>query len=533
MTDIDSILNENSDDFNLWEEAIKQVESKISKSSSSSEIKQFHTVFDQFLTKFPLLYGYWMKYANIEFKIKDSSSSELIYERAVASIPTSVDLWVKYIDFETSISQDHSTLRSLYKRATASCGRDFMSHTLWDKYIEFETSLGNTDEVYNILDFVIRLPLHQYARYFEQFSALLPTRPLHYLVNEELTDQFAQEIDNGAQNPDYENLFRSKVTDYYKAIALRTQNGTSARWSFESKISRPYFHIAELEYSEIRNWSSYLDFEEDQGDFDSITALYERCLVPCALYDSFWLRYIRWLSGKLDTEEEVRNIYKRACSVFVPIGRPFIRISFALFEEANNRPSVANDIYNALLYALPDSLEVIISKANFMRRTNKIEDVIDYYKSIIDSPDTAYTVKGPLTVELAKLYWKIQGDPAKARELFQQTATWYLDSPYFWINYLKFEIEQPLDIENPQNNHKLIAGVHYDIITNATLPPHISKDLSHVYMDYLLQHGDSKSLKEYMYLDRQINGPFSVQDLHKRKLDTSIGSTEPVKRQKI
>jgi pre-mRNA-processing factor 39 len=60
-----------------------------------------------------------------------------------------------------------------------------------------------------------------------------------------------------------------------------------------------------------------LDFEEAQGDIVRIYALYERCLVPCALYEEFWQRYTMYLQSQGDYERAF-NAYARATSVFVP-----------------------------------------------------------------------------------------------------------------------------------------------------------------------------------------------------------------------
>lgn len=30
---------------------------------------------------------------------------------------------------------------------------------------------------------------------------------------------------------------------------------------------------------------------------DSITVLFERCLIPCAYYEEFWVKYINWAVG--------------------------------------------------------------------------------------------------------------------------------------------------------------------------------------------------------------------------------------------
>ena len=56
--------------------------------------------YDRFLLKFPLLFGYWKKYADLEFNISGPESAEMIYERGCASITNCVDLWTSYCSFK-------------------------------------------------------------------------------------------------------------------------------------------------------------------------------------------------------------------------------------------------------------------------------------------------------------------------------------------------------------------------------------------------------------------------------------------------
>jgi pre-mRNA-processing factor 39 len=56
----------------------------------------------------------------------------------------------------------------VFERAAAAVGYDFLSHAFWDKYVEFEESKQYYDRVLALLERIIRIPLHQFARYFEK-----------------------------------------------------------------------------------------------------------------------------------------------------------------------------------------------------------------------------------------------------------------------------------------------------------------------------------------------------------------------------
>lgn len=238
---------------------------------------------------------------------------------------------------------------------------DFLAHPFWDKYLEFEDRLEAHDKIFAILARVVKIPMHQYARYFERFRQMAHTRPLEELLPAEILAQFTSEV--MAENASFqaapkgelvvEREVRSKVDNYHLEIFTRTQTETTKRWTYESEVKRPYFHVTELDHAQLANWRKYLDFEEAEGDYTRAVFLYERCLVTCAFYDEFWFRYARWMSAQEGKQEEVRNIYQRASTIFVPISRPGIRLQYAYFEEMSERVDLARDIHQAILDRLP------------------------------------------------------------------------------------------------------------------------------------------------------------------------------------
>lgn len=351
--------------------------------------------------------------------------------------------------------------------------------------------------------------MHQYARYFERYRHLAQVRPLHELLPADVLAQFRTEI--VTEGPDrgeleIEREMRTRIDNFHLEIFARTQTETTKRWTYESEVKRPYFHVTELDEGQLVNWRKYLDFEEVEGDYNRIQFLYERCLVTCAYYDEFWLRYARWMLAQQGKEEEVRNIYQRASMLYAPISRPAIRLQYAYFEESVSRVELAKDIHQAILVSLPGHIETIVSLANLSRRHGGLDAAIEVYKSQIDSTECDIYAKAALVAEWARLLWKIKGSVDEARQVFQKNQHWYLDSRAFWINYLFFELEQPTSVETEATQYKRIKQVHEDVRRKSHLPPLTIKDLSHYYMVYLQERGGKDAIKEYMTLDREING---------------------------
>jgi pre-mRNA-processing factor 39 len=87
------------------------LEGGLTRNSSPQAITATRQIFDTFLSKFPLFFGYWKKYADLEFSIAGTEAAEMVYERGCASITNSVDLWKDYCGFKVDTSHDPDIIR--------------------------------------------------------------------------------------------------------------------------------------------------------------------------------------------------------------------------------------------------------------------------------------------------------------------------------------------------------------------------------------------------------------------------------------
>jgi pre-mRNA-processing factor 39 len=298
-----------------------------------------------------------------------------------------------------------------------------------------------------------------------------------------------------------ERQFRQAIHHHYYDIHLRVQQDVMGRWTFEHTIKRAYFHVTPLDPPELENWRRYLDYEEQQGDFERTSFLYERCLIACALYEEFWLRYARWMFSQ-GKDEDTRLIYTRASCIFVPISAPTVRLNWARFEEKLGRTSVARDIYIAILDQAPGHEETLISLANVERRQQGNDAAVRLLEDYILQSDNQ--IGGILTAEQVRILWQCKGAVDEARQVFQDKNDRFLDSREFWLKFMQFEAAQPsADLEEA---HKRVKAVHESMRTKGRLSPEVSKELSQYYMDYLLTRGGKDAADEYMQWDRDLNG---------------------------
>ncbi|RKO86442.1 hypothetical protein BDK51DRAFT_22999, partial [Blyttiomyces helicus] len=406
------------------------------------------TVYDHFLGKFPLCFGYWKKYADWEQVLVGTAGAEAIYQRGVDAIHNSVDLWTQYCSFKMENSPDDlDAVKGLFERAANAVGFDFLSHIFWDKYIEFLESKEDFAGVMSLLERIIRIPLHQYARYFEKYSQMSVTRPVTELVSPEEYQQIEHEIktaeapEGESADKDFITNVRRKIHELKSEVYLRCQDAVHKRWVYEAEIKRPYFHVKALDEAQLANWRKYLDYEEAEGDDIRIRLLFERCLVASAMYEEFWQRYADYLISKNDYEA-VRNVFTRATTIFIPSSRPQIRLAYAAFEEEHGRITEARGILERILTNVPSHLETTVKLAHFERRHGDREKVDETFNSSIETA-TDDKSKAFLEAQKAKILFNLDGNIAGARTAFKTATEKYPDSKYLFMTYMVFELSQP------------------------------------------------------------------------------------------
>jgi len=358
--------------------------------------------------------------------------------------------------------------------------------------------------------------MHQYARYFERYRGMAQNRPLSELAPEDVIASFRRDIERESgkkQNNEaqMEQELRTRIDNYHLELFQHTQTETTKRWTYEQEVKRPYYHVTELDESQLANWRKYLDFEESEGDYTRTKFLYERCLVTAANYDEFWFRYARWMLAQ-GKQEEVRSIYQRASCVFVPIARPDIRLYYAQYEESRDCAHIAADIYEAVLMHLPNHLETIMSLVNLHRRQHGVDTAIQTLKKHIHSPDTASSTRGALISEWARIVWEINGQADEARNIYQSNRQTYLDCRPFWLNWFFFEVKQPASGPKQQTEHyERVKAVYQAICSTSRLPRQTVSDVTSYYLVYLKERGGKETMEEFMRVDQEVNGPYSVQ----------------------
>ncbi|WVZ93205.1 hypothetical protein U9M48_039203, partial [Paspalum notatum var. saurae] len=428
-----SLCDSNTGDFDAWVSLIGSAEG-----TSADDIELISLVYRSFLLEFPLCYGYWIKYAAHKARLCTNRDVVDVYEQAVQAVPHSVDLWVSYCGFGICAYEEPAHIRSLFDRALSLVRKDYLCYHLWDKYIEFESSQKQLIQLATIYINTLKFPtkkLHMYYESFRKFVTLLEQevttcvaeRLSKKIHSSEMIDAEDSELDVSTIIAD---LFYREgghlslgALKHYLSAGERLYRRSSKIYKeiccFEASIKRPFFHVKPLDDDQLENWHRYLDFVEKNGDFDWAVKLYERCLIPCANYSEFWIRYSEYVDAK-GGREIANHALGRASSCFVK-GVPNFCMYYALFKEQIGDALAARSLFARASSNFTSGFYANINRlANMEKRMGNTKAASEIYETAIE--DALQTQNIDLLSDLysnfAQLIYAASHSIGEAKEVF-------------------------------------------------------------------------------------------------------------------
>ncbi|CAN7055531.1 unnamed protein product [Brassica oleracea var. botrytis] len=543
-----SIVKANSSEFNAWTALIEETER-----ISQDNIAKIRKVYDTFLAEFPLCYGYWKKYADHEARVGAMDKVVEVYERAVQGVTYSVDIWLHYCVFAINTYGDPDTIRSLFERAVVYVGTDFLSSPLWDKYIEYEHMQQDWSRLAMIYTRILENPIQNLDRYFSNFKELAETRPLSELRSAEESATVAVASDasetapsesdgkadegksqaDGTSEPskletagstDPEEL--KKYIGIREALYIKAKELESKIIGFEMAIRRPYFHVRPLNVAELENWHSYLDFIESDGDFNKVVKLYERCLVACANYPEYWIRYVLSMgsSGSMDLAD---NALTRATQVFVK-RQPEIHLFAARLKEQNGDIAGARAAFQLLHSEIsPGLLEAVIKHANMEQRLGNVDDAFSVYEQVIAvEKGKENSILLPLLyAQYSRFSYLVLRDAEKARKIIVEALDHVQPSKHFMEALIFFETILPPPRKIEYLDPLVENLIKPNVVTQNTASSTEREELSLIYIEFLGLFGDVESIKKAEDRHCKLFLPHrSRSELKKRSADEFLSS---------
>ncbi|CAK9296878.1 unnamed protein product [Gordionus sp. m RMFG-2023] len=501
----DEILK-NITDFNAWVTLLQYCESLLRNPQVIKEEKQQMALevlrhsFKEFLKRYPYCYGYWKNYADIERKFGLLDNVFKIYDKALKAFPNSVDLWIFYINFiiENSASENSnpfiSTLvitehqwsdeqiRKLFEKAIQKVGSDYKSEPFWDLYLTWEMKHGEMRKVTKVFDLALKEMTAAYRQFFERFKNHIETNDIQEIITEEELDRIKRDLNlfNPKHRHSTEELtddqiiaIRDKIIETRQEIVAETEMEVKKRKTYEDNIKRPYFHIKPLERFQLKNWNQYLDYEMnitvdlDKGEKTGLAkntrvkSLFERCLVTCALYEEFWLKYAKYMET-LDLNA-MRRVFQRACFIHLPT-KPNIFLAWAAVEEKYGNFHCASFILNLLDKNVPDLVQLTMRRINLYRRRGDMEDLVErLYRENLTKYESNLCYYSYFVIQYARYIHRVKNDKPQALKLLEDAIINDPHNEKLYLQLLDMEYQtEPLNIDR-------IAAI-FDRTLNSTLP---------------------------------------------------------------
>ncbi|XP_040188805.1 pre-mRNA-processing factor 39 isoform X2 [Rana temporaria] len=484
------------------------------------------------------------------------TSTSMVYRRGIQAITLSVDLWIHYLQFlkETLDPADPetcNTLRGTFEHSIMSAGLDFRSDKLWEMYIAYETEQGNLSGVTSIYSRLLSIPTQLYAHHLQRFKEHIQGNlPRDFLTSEkfiemrkelaEMSQQCGVKIeyptgleeitDPAKRTTEVENM-RHRIIEVHQEIYNLNENEVHKRWTFEEGIKRPYFHVKALEKIQLNNWKEYLEFEMENGSHERVVILFERCVIACALYEEFWIKYAKYMERH--SAEGARHVYTRACSIHLR-KKPLAHLLWAAFEEQQGNIEEAKCILKTLEECVEGLAMVRLRRVNLERRhgnlieaENLLTDAMNNAKS--NNELSFYAIK------LSRHYSKIQKNIEKAKKVLSDAIQRDKENTKLHLNLIDLEFSG--DVK--QNEANILS--HFDKVIKSSMPMATRVLFSQRKVEFLEDFGSDinkllttyeehqKLLKEQENLKRKSeNGLEQPETKRLHTEDTTVVSAAPV-----
>ncbi|XP_063173338.1 pre-mRNA-processing factor 39-like isoform X2 [Candoia aspera] len=550
---------ENPLDFTAWTELLQYVEQE-------NHIYAARKAFDNFFLRYPYCYGYWKKYADMERRFDFIKETEEVFQRGLQSIPLSMDLWIHYITFlQTTLDMNHpdsaQKICGTFESAVAAAGVDFRSDKLWEMYVEWQKEQGDLKAVTAIYDRVLSTPTQLYSHHWENFKEHLTSHPPGDILSMEelvwmqskmasetvtkMTEMEAEEAPPGEDLPlkvvetkqetaDGSQVLGTLDQDKVQELGIsirqqifsQNEAEVSKRWNFEEGIKRPYFHVKPLERAQLRNWRDYLDFEIASGSHERTIVLFERCVIACALYEEFWIKYIRYLENH--SVAGARNVFQRACCYHLP-RKPNIHLLWAAFEEKQGEVEEARRILKTFEDYVPGLVMVRLRRVSLERRLGNMEMAEALLMEAIRDNE-GMPISSFYSVKLARQVLKVQKNLIKARKILLEALEKDPDNAKLYANLL--EMEFSADVRQNEGN----AMSSFDRALTSGLPLETKIIFSQRRVEFLEDFGSSinsllmcyeehqKLLNQQMMRKRLLeNGADEADEKRLRLEDAAVG----------
>ncbi|XP_029518387.1 pre-mRNA-processing factor 39-like isoform X1 [Oncorhynchus nerka] len=490
------LAHDNPQDFSSWTDLLQYCEQESHMTASRRALVAF-------LARYPLCYGYWKKFADLERRAGYTNKAQEVCVQGLKAIPLSVDLWIHYINLllgtlNMNLPESSQRIRSAFEEAVTAAGLDFHSDRLWELYIEWEKEQGDMKAATGVYDRVLRVPTQLYSSHYEKFKTHLnahaPKDVLSAVEYEGLLEESKQshktekselaegeeELPPGEEKEPTEEELIPKMRELLLArrekVYQDLEGEVRKRWNFEEAIKRPYFHVKPLDRTQLRAWHSYLDWEltelggggekevktetepeamegqeeeqkeEKEGSKSSeIVAGGDRrvriLFERCLIACALYEEFWTKYVQYLESQslDEARGVFRRACEIHLA-HKHTMHLQWATFEERHGDLTEARRVLEALETSVPGLAMVRLRRAGLERRAGRLDESEALLRDAVAQAKETPHLHAFYSIKLARLLLKLCKNPSKARGVLQEALEISPDDGKLHLNLLELEV---------------------------------------------------------------------------------------------
>ncbi|XP_067103516.1 pre-mRNA-processing factor 39 isoform X1 [Osmerus mordax] len=489
--------HDNPQDFSSWTDLLQYCEQESHMTASRRALVAF-------LARYPLCYGYWKKYADLERRAGYTTKAEesLVFQvcvQGLQAIPLSVDLWIHYINLllgtlDMNQPESPKRIRSAFEEALVAAGLDFHSDRLWDLYVEWEKEQGDMKAATGVYDRALKTPTQLYSSHYEKFKVHLNTNEPKEVLSpeeyEELCVEYRQALKaeraaaraeggeeeeerppgeeepaslDGKDSEEMMQKMRELALARREKVFQLMEGEVRKRWNFEDAIKRPYFHVKPLDRAQLRAWHSYLDWELTQVDLGQGETETE---------DPEFLEALRDSGVVAGGDRRIRVLFERcliACALYEEFWTKYVKylepqsleearslfiracevhlahkhtihLQWATFEERHGNLDEARRVLVALEAAMPGLAVVRLRRVGLERRAGRTDESEALLRDAVAQSKETPSLHAFYSIKLARYLLKLLKNPGKARGVLQEALEISPDNSKLHLNLLELEV---------------------------------------------------------------------------------------------
>lgn len=270
--------------YNLskWQALLASKQFEVNKLTPKKDLEVIRSVYRNFLSIYPLLHNYWIKYVDIEYELGNFDKCLSIYDEGFKYLSYLLDYWLSYLNFRLNVTaitpENVNEFLELFEKARCFIGFHYYAYDFYKLYLQFLQSYKHLkadlsfDKKYEILlRYIIELPQYNYSWFFEKLLDLLQQDKIHY-------------IHHNNKN------FKKLVVDVY----ITTQYKSYKLYDFE-KYLKNYFDLRHIPINQLKLVGKYMEYIQCNYPESYIIQTFERFLISYNNYDDLWIQYMDYL----------------------------------------------------------------------------------------------------------------------------------------------------------------------------------------------------------------------------------------------